>query len=69
MTKTFVLNVRNLKTEEDAAKIEQHFMTLPGMEKIEIEMNLSIVSLYYNDAVGSPQKLLEAFDIIGYPVR
>ena len=69
MTKTFVLNVKNLNAAEDAAKIEDYFMSRPGVEKVDIEMNLSIVTLHYNEAVGSPNKLLEAFDHLGYPVR
>ena len=69
LTKTFVLNIENLNTAEDAVKIEDYFMNHPGVEKVEIEMNLSIVFLHYNDTVGSPNKLLEAFGQLGYPVR
>ena len=69
MTKTFVLNIENLNTIEDATKIEHYFMNRPGVEKVEIEIDLNIVSLRYNDTVGSPHQLLEAFDRLGYPVR
>jgi len=69
LTKTFVLNIKNLNTAEDATKIKDHFMSRPGVEKVDIEMSLSIVSLRYNESVGSPHKLLEAFDRLGYPVR
>lgn len=69
MTKTFVLNIENLNSVEDATKIRNHFMGLPGVEKVDVEMNLKIVSISYNEAVGSPHKLLEAFAKIGYPVR
>ena len=69
MTKTFVLNIENLNSAEDVAKIEDHFMSRPGVEKVEIEMDLKIVSLSYNESVGSPNKLLEAFNHLGYPVR
>ena len=69
MTKTFVLNIENLNSDEDAIKIKDHFMSRPGVEKVEIEMDLNIVSLSYNESVGSPNKLLEAFGKLGYPVR
>ena len=69
MIKTFILNIENLNTAEDVTKIEDYFMSFSGVEKIEIEMSLSIVSLYYNESIGSPHKLLEAFDKLGYPVR
>lgn len=69
MTKTFVLNIENLNSADDAAKIEDHFMSRPGVEKVDVEINLNIVSLSYNEAVGSPNKLLEAFGKLGYPVR
>lgn len=69
LSKTFVLNIRNLDTIEDAAKIEHYFMNRPGIEKVDIEMALNIVSLRYNETVGSPHQLLEAFERLGYPVR
>ena len=69
MAKTFVLNIRNLDTAEDAAKIEEHFMNLLGVEKVEIEMSLNIVSFCYNESFGSPQLLLDALENLGYPVR
>lgn len=69
MSKTFVLNIRNLETAEDAAKIEDFFMKKTGVEEVEVEMDLNIVSLRYNDTFGSPYKFLEAFEQLGYPVR
>ena len=69
MTKTFVLNLENLETMEDAQKIEHYFLERPGVEKVEIELNLKLVSLYYNEGAGSPHKLLKAFDSLGYPVK
>jgi copper chaperone CopZ len=69
LTKTFVINIDNLKTAEDATKIEDYFMSLPGVEKVKIEMSLNIVSLSYNEGIGSPNKLLLAFEKLGYPVR
>lgn len=69
LIKTFILNIENLNTAEDVTKIEDYFMSFSGVEKIEIEMSLSIVSLYYNESIGSPHKLLEAFGKLGYPVR
>lgn len=69
MTKTFILNIENLHSAEDVTKIRDHFMNRPGIEKVDIEMGLKLVSLRYNDQVGSPSKLLEALDYLGYSVR
>jgi len=69
LSKTFVLNIRNLDTADDAVKIENYFMNRPGVEKVVIEMSLSIVSLRYNETIGSPMQILEAFEQLGYPVR
>lgn len=69
MTKTFVLNIENLNSTEDTAKIEDHFMGRPGVEDIEFEMDLKIVTIHYNESIGSPNKLLQAFTKLGYPVR
>ena len=69
LSKSYVLNIENLKTAEDAAKIEAYLLDQPGVEKVDIEMSLSIVSIYYNESVGSVNKLLESFSRLGYPVR
>lgn len=69
LSKTFMLNIRNLDTAEDAAKIEEYFMNRSGIEKVDIEMDLNIVSLRYNENFGSPQQLLDALEYLGYPVR
>jgi len=69
MSKTFVLNINNLHSTDDALKIRTYFLDHPGIEKVDIEMELNIVSLRYNESVGSPYKLLEAFTTLGYPVR
>ena len=69
-TKTYVLNIGNLNTDEDAAKITEYLMSQPGIEKVDIEMSLSIVSIYYNESsMGSLNKIHENFDKLGYPVR
>ena len=69
-TKTYVLNIDNLNTKEDAAKIEEYLMEQSGIEKVEIEMSLSIVSIYYDESsIGSLNKILEGFHELGYPVR
>ena len=69
-TKTYVLNIGNLNTDEDAAKIEEFLMELPGVEKIDFEMSLSIVSIHYNESsIGSLNQILKGFDNLGYPVR
>lgn len=64
-----MLNVKNLETEEDVKKIENHFLNQPGVENVKVELSLKIVTLYYNDGVGSPHQLLRSFDTLGYPVR
>ena len=69
MTKTFILNLENLDTVEDAEVIESHFLKRPGVEKVAVELSLKLVSLYYNEKVGSTHKLLEAFGTLGYNVR
>ena len=68
--KTYVLNIGNLNTDEDAAKIKEYLMNISGIEKVDFEMSLSIVSICYNDSsVSSLNKILEGFDKLGYPVR
>jgi len=69
LAKTFVLNLENLETPADVKRIESHFLDRPGVEKVDIELGLKIVSLHYNEDVGSPHKLLEAFTNLGYPVK
>lgn len=69
LTKSFVLNVENLNTDADAAKIKEYFKNVAGVVKVDIEMSLKLVSLHYNEEVGSAYKLLTAFDTLGYPVR
>ena len=69
-TKTYVLNIGNLNTDEDAAKIEEYLLSQTGVEKVNIEMSLSIVSICYDEsAIGSLNKIHECFDKLGYPVR
>ena len=69
MVKTYVLNLENLNTAEDAAKIEAFLMEQTGIEKIDIELSLRIVSIYYNESFGPLNQLLEAFSNLGYPAR
>ena len=69
MNKSFVLNIENLNTDADATTIYDHFMNIHGVERVKIELDLKLVSLYYSDEVGSPHKLLTAFETIGYHVR
>ena len=50
MVKTFMINVENLKTDEDVKKIESYFETnLDGVEKLDINLSLKLVSVRYND--------------------
>lgn len=70
MVKTFMLNVENLKTDEDVKKIEHYFETnLDGVEKLDINLSLKLVSVRYNDSIGSPKYILDAFNRLGYTVR
>ncbi|MFQ7057380.1 MAG: copper chaperone [Turicibacter sanguinis] len=51
MVKTFMINVENLKTDEDVKKIESYFETnLDGVEKLDINLSLKLVSVRYNDS-------------------
>lgn len=69
-TKTYVLNLGNLNTDEDATKIKEYLMSQPGVEKIDVEMSLSIVSIHYNESSAlSLNKILEGIERLGYPVR
>ena len=70
MVKTFMINVENLKTDEDVKKIESYFETnLDGVEKLDINLSLKLVSVRYNDSIGSQKYILDAFNRLGYTVR
>ena len=70
MSKNFILNVNNLKTENDSKKIKDYFLnSVSGIEKVDIDMDLKIVSVFYNESVGSPNVILESLERIGYPAR
>ena len=69
-TKTYVLNLGNLNTDEDAIRIREYLMNQSGVEKIDIEMSLSIVSIYYDESSAlSLNKIHEGINRLGYPVR
>ena len=69
MSKTFFLNILNLNTEADAERIKNHFSNMTGVEKVEIEMSINLVSVRYTEDIGSPNKILIALGELGYPVR
>ena len=70
MAKTFMLNVENLSSNEDIEKIKSYFETnLEGVEKLDINLSLKLVSVHYNDGIGSPKYILDAFNHLGYTVR
>ncbi len=70
MVKTFMINVENLATNEDTKRIEDYFKTnLEGVENLDINLSLKLVSVRYNDSIGSPKYILDAFDRLGYKVR
>lgn len=70
MSKTFVLSIENLQDDADIKRIENHFKNnLPGIEHLDINLSLKIVSVRYNDSIGSPNSILGAFNYLGYSVR
>ena len=70
MAKTFMLNVDNLSSNEDEKKIRDYFETnLDGVEKLDINLSLKLISVHYNEGIGSPQYILDAFNHLGYTVR
>ncbi len=70
MAKTFMLNVENLSSNEDIEKIKSYFETnLEGVEKLDINLSLKLVSVHYNEGIGSPKYILDAFNHLGYTVR
>ena len=70
MAKTFMLNVDNLSSTEDEKKIRDYFETnLDGVEKLDINLSLKLISVHYNEGIGSPKYILDAFNHLGYTVR
>ncbi len=70
MAKTFMLNVDNLSSNEDEKKIRDYFETnLDGVEKLDINLSLKLISVHYNEGIGSPKYILDAFNHLGYTVR
>ena len=70
MAKTFMLNVENLSSNEDIEKIKSYFeRNLEGVEKLDINLSLKLVSVHYNEGIGSPKYILDAFNHLGYTVR
>ena len=70
MAKTFMLNVENLSSNEDVKKIKDYFeKNLEGVEKLDINLSLKLVSVRYNEGIGSPKYILDAFNRLGYTVR
>ena len=69
MAKTFMLNVDNLSSNEDEKKIRDYFETnLDGVEKLDINLSLKLISVHYNEGIGSPKYILDAFNHLGYTV-
>lgn len=65
-----MINVENLATNEDARKLKIILKSnLEGVEKLDINLSLKLVSVRYNDSIGSPKYILDAFDRLGYKVR
>ena len=70
MAKTFMLNVDNLSSNEDEKKIRDYFETnLDGVEKLDNNLSLKSISVHYNEGIGSPKYILDAFNHLGYTVR
>ncbi|MCL1949059.1 MAG: heavy-metal-associated domain-containing protein [Turicibacter sp.] len=70
MSKTFILNIQNLNTEADSGKIREYLLSnLDGIEELEINLPLSLVTVKYTESIGSPKYILDALDRLGYTVR
>ncbi|MGL4337420.1 MAG: heavy-metal-associated domain-containing protein [Turicibacter sp.] len=70
MAKTFMLSIENLSTEEDVKKIENYFNDhIEGVEKIEVSVSMKLVTVRYNESIGSPKYILDALNRLGYSVR
>ena len=70
MGKSFMLNIENLNSEADVVKINEYFTTnLKGVEKIDTNLSLRLVTIHYNETIGSPKYILDAFSHLGYSVR
>ena len=70
MAKTFMLNVDNLSSKKKKKKIRDYFETnLDGVEKLDINLSLKLISVHYNEGIGSPKYILDAFNHLGYTVR
>ena len=51
-------------------KIRDYFETnLDGVEKLDINLSLKLISVHYNEGIGSPKYILDAFNHLGYTVR
>lgn len=70
MSKTFILNIKNLNGDADAKIISEYFHdNLVGVKSLDINLKLSLVSVNYTESIGSPKYILDAFERLGYPVR
>lgn len=70
MAKTFILSIENLKQDSDIKVIKDYFdLNLKGIEDVQLSLSMGIATVRYNEGVGSPKLILDAFNKIGYPVR
>ena len=70
MGKSFMLSIENLNSEADAVKIQNYFAdNLDGVEKVDVTLPLRLVTVYYNESIGSPKYILDALNRLGYSVR
>ncbi len=70
MGKSFMLSIENLKSEDDSTKIKNYFAdNLEGVEKVDVNLSLRLVTVYYNEGIGSPKYILDALNRLGYSVR
>ena len=70
MAKTFIINIDNLVDDSDIKIIETYFNKhLNGVENLKFEISYKLVTVRYNESVGSPKNILDAFEHLGYPVR
>jgi hypothetical protein len=70
MAKTFIINIEGLNDDSDSKKIENYFAeNLKGIEDLKFDFSYQLVTVRYNEGIGTPKNILDAFERLGYPVR
>jgi len=70
MAKTFIINIDRFNDDSDIKKIETYFNeNLKGIEDLKFDLAYKLVTVRYNESIGTPKNILDAFEYLGYPVR